>query len=775
MPAIFVHACEGFSRAIRQIVPSMFHRRLWLLLGLALAVVLVLGAQLTRLTTTQAKVWQQKAQGVLTQRRLIPTVRGRVLDNQMRILALDEPTFDITVNYPVITGDWAYEQAQRSAYRANKQHWEELRDDDRDQLITEYKHGYDQQVEDMWAQLARIGGIERSKLDRQRATIIRRVKQTASSVWIRRLRRRAAELDEPVSLTDVAQPISEQLAPHAILTHIDQATSIQVQQLIAKAAHQPGGGVWQRVHIEPSRHRRYPFDTMTVLVDRSTLPRPLRQESPVQVTVHGVGGHIIGALRGIWKQDTDSRPYRRTDSQGQSVIDLGGYLPGDRVGRWGIEKSQEHWLRGQRGQVVKHLDLDVHDRIEPTAGQDVALSIDIRLQAQVQAIMDPAIGLMKVQPWHRSKPSLHPLHPQAGQALNGAAVVLDIASGQVLAAVTMPGFGLEQLRDDPQSVWGNEIDQPYLNRPVARLYQPGSIVKPFVLAAAVTDHQLQPTETITCNGHLDPDNPNRYRCWIYKGYNRTHGPLAGPEAIARSCNIFFYTLGRQFGAYRLVQWYDRLGLSRTFGCGLDEEVAGQIPDLSQADHTPTRGFRGLNESDAIFMAIGQGPIRWTALQAANCYATLARGGVIINPTFVVGEQRSARPTTDLHLSPVGLEMVMSGLKLAVDQRYGTANHLPGPGHELIFNVPGLRVYAKSGTAQGVPLRIDSDSDGKITSRDDIVRQGDHAWVVCLAGRAGSIHPDFVVVVVVEFGGSGATVAGPVVNQILHAMRARGYL
>ena len=763
---------------MQRVVPSMFHRRLLLLVVGCVAVAVVLVVQLARLTVAQGAVWRQRAESVLVQRQLIPTARGQILDRRMRVLAVDKPGYDVCVRYPVITGEWAYRQARLAAYRANRELWQQLSDDDRESLIVQYQDPFDTQVDGLWRVLCEVGGVDRAQLEQRREVIIRRVKQTASVVWDRRLRKRLAQEDEPVTLADVSQPIGEQVIAHPVITNLDHASLVFVQKHLSRSGDEPGPEVWEQVSIETSRDRRYPLETMTVMLDREGLPSPLRRDTPVEVTVEGVGLHIIGALRDAWKEDVEGRPYRRFDETGRWAIDRGGYLPGDRTGRWGIEKSQEDRLRGVRGQVARRLDVELEDRHEPQPGGDVVLTLDIQLQARVQAVMSPEFGLMRVQPWHSDAPRTDPLQPQMGERLNGAAVVLDVASSQVLAAVSVPGFSLRQLRDEPGSVWGDKVNQPFMNRPVARAYQPGSVVKPLVLAAAVTDRKIGYDQKVDCKGHLDPEHNDRYRCWIYKHYNSTHGPLGGSEAIARSCNIFFYTMGKRLRGERLVGWYDRLGLGKVTGCGLYEEVRGDLPDLERAGQP---GGQGLSVADAIFMAIGQGPVRWTPMQAANAYAALARGGYMINPTVImVGQQASQQEGrqegVDLRFDPRGVGMAMLGLKDAVKRPYGTAHVLAKLDHEPIFNLPGVNIFGKSGTAQAVPLWVDEDGDNRFTRGvDRLARRGDHAWVICLVGRSGMIRAEYVVAVVVEYGGSGGAVAGPIANQIMYAMRAEGYL
>ncbi len=765
---------------LRRLLPSMFYRRLLLLSAAAIFVTMALGLQMTRLTVAQGAERRGQVEAALLSTRLIPTVRGRILDRWGRVLAEDKLSHDVTVSYSVITGQWVYTQARAKAYGQNRSRWPELSNYGRELLIGEYVPEFEDQVEQMWHVLAELGGVTVEELDDRRKSVIAWVQKQASSVHWRWRLERQEQVHEPITLAAVAQPIREQKIKHPVLTNVDSDTQVRVQSFVAEAQNEPALAVWKQVRVVASKQRRYPNERWTLVIDRSHLPGPLKTDQPIEVTVDGVGLHVVGAMRRIWQEDIqgpDGRPYRTQTPQGQPIIDPGGYRPGDRTGQWGIERAMEDWLRGLRGREVTHLDTGEKDRTEPVRGHDTRLSIDIQLQARIQAIMDPhnaQIGLMQRQPWHAQE-----LSGPIGEPLNGAAVVLDIAQGQVLAAVSVPTFSRQQLQDDPDSVWADRLNQPYINRSVAMPYQPGSTVKPLVLAATITDRKLGYDEQVTCTGHLYPDKPDVYRCWIYKLYNgRTHGSLGGTEAIAHSCNIFFYTMGRRLGARRLAEWYWDYGLGHRTGCGLQEEITGELPDLSQA-HPNAPGF---TLADGIFMGIGQGQVRWTPIQAAAAYATLARGGYVLGPTFVMGADPNPQQTSrDLRLDPRAVEMAMQGLDDAVNQSYGTANHIrfSDAHRENILNitgvVPGLRVYGKSGTATAVPLRLDSDGDGRITGRDEKVRQGDHAWFIAFVQRPGSPRPDFVIAVVAEYAGSGGRVAGPIANQIMHALRAEGYL
>ena len=172
--------------------------------------------------------------------------------------------------------------------------------------------------------------------------------------------------------------------------------------------------------------------------------------------------------------------------------------------------------------LTEFLDTRTQRRIEPQPGQDVQLTLDINLQARVQAVMDPLdsrMGLMQTQPWHaRDVPDGLVGHP-----LNGAALVLDVASGHVLAAVSVPWFSLGSLRSSPREIYGDEVNRPELFRvtggSLGGVYQPGSTLKPFVLAAAITDRRVGHDELVDCHGHLDPDVRDRFRCCTNPGHD----------------------------------------------------------------------------------------------------------------------------------------------------------------------------------------------------------------------------------------------------------------
>jgi penicillin-binding protein 2 len=743
--------------SLRRLIPSMFHRRLLLLATAALVVSVGLGLQLVKLTVVQGAEYREQAERALRTQSYIPTVRGQIRDRRERVLAGDEPSYDVAVNYVVLTGEWVYHQALTAARRTHRAQWAQWSLPQRDQAITQYQADYEQQLEDLLQSLCEFGAIERSELEERVFAIRGHVQQLAGTVYRNWQVARERETDEPVSMADVVRPIAEQVAPHTLLRDISDAARLQLMQRVASADEQRDS-IWRQVTIQDSKARRYPLETLTVVVPRDTFPGALRHSEAVEISVSGVGFHLLGSMRGLWADDYRDRPF--------SVDDLGGYRPGDTVGSWGIERSQERVLRGVRGQVIYDREGRQISRREPVAGRDVLLSLDIQLQARVQALMshDERVGLMRRQPWHAAD-----LPGPVGEPLNGAAVVLDVSSGQVLAAVTVPEMTPRQLREQPRSVFGDRVNMPYLNRTVAARYVPGSTLKPLVMLGHDTEMGLSRSVTIDCIGHFYRDRSDRLRCWIHNVAMVGHGPADGVRAMCVSCNVYFYTLGHELGSRRLVTWLQHFGLGQLTGCGLPEEIRGYLPDLARAADPNAVGFR---PEEAILMGIGQGPVAWTPLQAANAYATIARRGYAITPTFFkVASVDYPQRTTDLGLSQRSLDEVMQGLYDAVHSAQGTGHHI---NRERIFNVPGVKVYGKSGTADPGIVWIDLNHDGARQS-NELFNPGDHAWFVALVRRDGSPRADFVVAVVVEYAGSGGRAAGPIVNQIIWALRAERYL
>jgi penicillin-binding protein 2 len=292
---------------------------------------------------------------------------------------------------------------------------------------------------------------------------------------------------------------------------------------------------------------------------------------------------------------------------------------------------------------------------------------------------------------------------------------------------------------------------------------------------------LKPGESIECKGHFFPDNQAAVRCHTYRpaeGRTGTHGPLESPEALAKSCNIFFYELARRLGPERFVAWMQRFGIERELGTGLgfarrdDDgatrvigEAAGSLPDAELlAEFRKNR-----DRVSPVLLGIGQGAITWTPLHAAHAYATIARGGKVVAPRLVRGLPTADE--VDLGIPGAAIRESLEGLRASVNESYGTGHHLTIDGdRELLFDLPDLAVWGKTGTATASKFAIDGDRDGSAETRV----QTDHAWFVGLVGERGGA-PRYAVAVILEYGGSGGKVAGPVAAEVMRSIAAEGYL
>ncbi len=791
----------------KRLIPTMFHRRILLLLGLVTIAAGALGAQLSVLTIARAPRLRAAAEARLERVEWLPTIRGRILDRKRRALAQDRPSFDLAVHYSVISGTWAEERAGDRARRLHRALWRELDQDERSGLVERYAAIYREHLDRAWSLVASTAGLEREDVEERRQAVVRRIEALSDSVVLTRERREVAavlsrgeqittEVEDEIDRRASAE-IRETTMPQVLIPRVSDRVGFEFMRLATERTDLIGPDsttLEEDVPLVPglevvnASDREYPFDSISVRIDRSAFPSPIANAQPAEVTVRGVLIHVLGWMgRNATEADEGGREPSPFVLAGREY-DRGRYENGDSVGRFGIESGREQQLRGLRGLRVRRFDTGEQREIAPQPGQDQQLTIDAHLQARVQALLEPGLGLAAVQEWH-ALPRTYPNGSEVpgtsiGTPLHGAAVVLDVESGDILAMVSAPGFTRDMLRSQPDQVFDDPF-RPWINRAVSASYPPGSIAKAIVLATAVTLGRHSLSVPIECNGHLLPNDPNSLRCWIFKRSQTgetpmTHTRLIGHaldarEALMMSCNIYFFTLGRQLGAQGIRRTYEMFGVGQAWNLGLSpagrrDEFAGSI-GLTRDGPDGTRVPVPLDVGDAVQMGIGQGPIAWTPLHAADALATLARGGVRIKPRVL----KSEPPTrTDLGLDRAAVEAALEGLSLSVNDSRGTGHHLTlAPGvTEPIFNVPGVHVWGKTGTADAPKLEDDPDGPGGEKGRT--IRDGDHSWFVVLVGPEGG-KPKYAIAVLMEYAGSGGKVSGPICNQIIRALVTEGYL
>lgn len=851
---------------------SMFHKRVALLMALMAGGVAVLSAQLGRLTVRHGAEHRAAAESKLVTLDWLATSRGRILDRQGRVLAKDRPSFDVTVDYRVISGEWVTSKATAVARKLNRQHWGKLSQEERKAIIDQYRGPFEAHLDGMWKRFAETAGLDAAEVAKRTAKIKGEVEQRyrwlLDARYTRGIDQRLAlgllvnaDVEDQI-LRDASAVIEEQKSPHVVLPKVDDAVGFAFGKLADQDVEIvipiSGGEMRQTEPLMPglavanAGDREYPFESMSVDVDPGSLPGSLKKAGKQTIKVEGVGYHVLGRV------ETNAYADRRVQRRGKEELveghaterarrlkkdaqtgsrmdgafaarvlapedlhipelkrDLGGYEFNDDAGFGGIEESCEDTLRGLRGVTVTQLDTGKKSTIAAVPGQDVQLTIDVALQARVQALMSPEFGLAVAQPWHaHENPTVPP-----GTPLNGAAVVLDVESGDILALVSTPSMSRRALRSDPAAIFKNElnkaVDMPWIDRAIARPYPPGSIVKALILNGAVKLGKSSLDTPIECNGHLFPDKPNEFRCWIFKDprFKTTHTEklghaLSGAEGLMVSCNVYFFTLGQRLGPDGIFNTYTMFGLGQPWNLGVGLEFKGELGVVDQS------GRRlAISQQDAIQMGIGQGPVSWTPLHAADAYATLARGGKRIRPHIV---KEAATPVAeDLALDPHAVKEALEGLSLSVnDDAWGTGNHvdIPRPDSEQsdrvynFKNLPNVKVWGKTGTAQAPTIftrgeRIDPTTNATIpadalyeksidigpireAAKDPklefksgyrALRWGDHSWFVVLVGHQDDQRPLFAIAVMMEYAGSGGKVSGPIVTQIIRALMTEGYL
>jgi penicillin-binding protein 2 len=458
---------------------------------------------------------------------------------------------------------------------------------------------------------------------------------------------------------------------------------------------------------------------------RSELPGVEVRDVPHRNYLYGtVAAHVLGYLNQITEEELEAR---RDE----------GYDDGDYVGRYGIEKEWEHFLRGKRGierYVVdakrrRKSDAEAEQLIEgarfepPVPGHDVVLTLD----ADLQRMAEKALGN----------------HPAGGVA------VIDVSTGRILALVSKPAFDPNvmtgHLTREEAAAMSADPYKPFLDKTLRQHYYPASTFKFVTMLAALEDNVVHAEDPLTCHGSHEVGK-RVFHC------NKTHGKITLIQALSQSCNVYFWTLSEKIGIDRIAAVAREFGFDKPTGLGLNGDVPGRIPD--QAWYQKKGGYR---IGYALNTAIGQGDVEVTVVQLALAYAALANGGNLWVPQIVErvesasGQVIAEYPPTlrrKVHISARALREVARGLWGTVNDPHGSA---------YTHRIPGIEAAGKTGTAQVRKLTKQS-AGGWDPFRD-------HAW---FAGYYPASDPEIAVVVLIEHGGKGGQVAAPVAMEVFRA-------
>jgi penicillin-binding protein 2 len=449
------------------------------------------------------------------------------------------------------------------------------------------------------------------------------------------------------------------------------------------------------------------------------LPGILTEVHPVRSYLRGdLGAHLLGYLGEITERELQAQEFD-------------GYRPGDFIGKSGLEKALERYLRGADGQ--RRVEVDVKGRElrllriqEPIPGSRVYLT----LQQNLQQAAEKALG-----------------------DKDGAAVALDVHTGEVLALVSRPAFNPALFA---RGISGQEWiallqnpSHPLQNKAVRGQYPPGSTFKTVVALAALKAGVATPATSVNCQGSFRLGN-RQFRCWKKEG----HGTVDLKKAIKESCDVWFYKVGLEVGIDRIAEMSRAMGLGAELGLGLDGEKGGLIPDRAWKERR--LGAPWYN-GETVNAAIGQGYVLTTPLQLATMMAAVANGGSVLRPQLVKRIEsldgqvlQEARPEVlrSTPLAPADLQAVRRGLEAVVNEAGGTA---------WSNRLQGVRIAGKTGTAQVVKLK-----DDRSRGQEVPFAHRDHALFVAYAPAD---DPQLAVAVVVEHGGHGGSAAAPVARAI----------
>ena len=426
----------------------------------------------------------------------------------------------------------------------------------------------------------------------------------------------------------------------------------------------------------------------------------------------GQAAHLLGYLGEINAKELESDQFPH--------LKIGEY-----VGKFGIERSYEAFLGGQRGgrqvevnssgQVVRTL-----KTVPAKSGHDLFLTIDSKLQQTAEA------------------------------ALGDEAVAIDPNTGEVLVLASTPSFNQNDfIGGITAPKWKTLIENPQKplnNKAIQGAYPPGSTYKIVTALAGLEEKVIDPHTTFFCPGHFKMGK-RTFRCWRRGG----HGTVSLKKALAQSCDVYFYQVGLKLGVDKLAHYATAYGLGQPTGIELANENSGLIPTKAWKKNRTGIGWQ---RGETVSVSIGQGFNLTTPLQMAVLTAAVANGGTLYRPTVVKNstdkDSHVERVIGRIPASPNSLKRVKEGLWEVVNGNRGTAR---------IAKIPGVEMCGKTGTAQVFTRK----TQARLKEEDLKKSLRSHAWFVAYAPAK---EAQIAVAVLVEHGAHGSSAAAPIAKEVI---------
>lgn len=423
--------------------------------------------------------------------------------------------------------------------------------------------------------------------------------------------------------------------------------------------------------------------------------------------------HLIGFVGAVTDKDLEREP------ENKGVLKLPGY----KIGKDGIEVMLEKKLRGKPG--ILHMEMNAHglpvkevSRQASLSGKKTSLTIDARLQTYAAE--------------------------RFGEE-SGGAVIMRVDNGDVLALASMPAFDPNRFSMGIRSDYWKELlsnkKNPLMNKAISGQYPPGSTFKMLVGLTALESGVISPSSRVYCPGHFFLGN-HRFNCWKPEG----HGSVNVTEAIAKSCDTFFYTMAQRLGIDKIAKMSRLFGLGHISQLGLPHEKAGNMPDELWKRQ---RYGQPWHPGDTINCGIGQGYVLATPMQLAIMIARLCTGRhVIPRLESTDGEEKAARL---IKVDPQHLATIQQGMDMVCNSQMGTA-------YANCIRNDQFKMGGKTGTSQVRRILIRGQDQNRIP--------WEHRHHALFVGYAPVEAPKYACAVLIEHGGGGASTAAPVARDLL---------
>ncbi len=701
----------------------MFDKRVKIFVILIAILLLFCLVRLTQMQLVSGSFYRDKIAKLKLQKglsRQLKTIRGRILGRKGEILAADEPEFQLHINYAL------------SRFMDERVREGRLQQAAREHSADLAQAGIQQELRSKLKNLEQIigkcvyFGFERAEIEDRIRTINDRTWNLRSFLaWVRngpdpnileKYNGQINSIPQSEALADFEKKFPDQDQRRRLTAKVDYIAEMDKSWRLLELKTDDDIFTAQLefmdidgVSILPIAHRFYPYGSVAAQTIGWVGPATQKQDLE------------------LFEGDKLSR-----------------YLSDEVCGREdGAEYVCEAVLRGRRGQVIYDIDQELVNRTESRFGKDITLTLDIELQQRIEEYLADCS---------------HNSNCQAPMA----AVVIDVATNDILALVSMPVFDLNYIRQEYGAAL-RDANEPLRNRAINKQYPPGSVIKPLILIAGLESGKISPDEIIGCPARKAPAGwPS---CWLYNRFSWTShddkGPNYAHNAVKGSCNIYFSRLADRIEPSVLQGWLFAFGYGRKAPLApAAVRQTKQKRDMRQAagvisTSNPKKPVSSLEQIPALvrgerrYFGIGQGNLRATPLQVANAMAAIPRGGVYRAPRLFIEDANGPGPDAiNLNISAATLDVVRDGMRAVVSEPEGTAYNEFAPAD---FAWQGIEVFGKTGSTEAP----------------------DNAWFAGFAEDGAG--RGIAIAVVVEGGQHGSSDAGPLARDIIQFCIDAGYI